>query len=186
MVEDSRKLLTERGFKVSRRGEPGHLAVEELLVSDLEEGKMDNPVKEESAADIFARADERKLLMGLPYAGAVTPAEAWALQGAGAARILDVRTEPEWQFVGHVPDVPLIEWPRGGEARRCAPSSPASTSRSTRTSPSSSSAAAACARTMPRSSPPRRVREGVQHPRRIRGRCARARLARGRASWKKG
>jgi ferredoxin--NADP+ reductase len=28
MVEDSRALLTGRGFKVSRRGEPGHLAVE--------------------------------------------------------------------------------------------------------------------------------------------------------------
>ena len=28
MVEDSRALLTSRGFRVSRRGEPGHLAVE--------------------------------------------------------------------------------------------------------------------------------------------------------------
>ena len=28
MVEDSRRLLVERGFRLSRRGEPGHLAVE--------------------------------------------------------------------------------------------------------------------------------------------------------------
>jgi len=28
MVEDSRRILTERGFRMSRRGEPGHLAVE--------------------------------------------------------------------------------------------------------------------------------------------------------------
>ncbi len=28
MVEDSRKILLERGFRLSRRGEPGHLAVE--------------------------------------------------------------------------------------------------------------------------------------------------------------
>ena len=28
MVEDSRKILTERGYRMSRRGEPGHLAVE--------------------------------------------------------------------------------------------------------------------------------------------------------------
>ncbi len=28
MVEDSRHILTERGFRVSRRGDPGHLAVE--------------------------------------------------------------------------------------------------------------------------------------------------------------
>ena len=27
-----------------------------------------------------------------------------------------MRTLPEWQFVGHVPEAPLIEWPRGGEA----------------------------------------------------------------------
>jgi rhodanese-related sulfurtransferase len=44
----------------------------------------------------------------------VTPAEAWALSEAGAARIVDVRTVPEWQFVGHPPNVPLIEWPRDG------------------------------------------------------------------------
>ena len=28
MVEDSRRILTDRGFRMSRRGEPGHLAVE--------------------------------------------------------------------------------------------------------------------------------------------------------------
>jgi rhodanese-related sulfurtransferase len=71
--------------------------------------------KAETPEAIFARADERKLLMGLAYAGAVTPSEAFALQGLDAARILDVRTPPEWQFVGHVPEVPLIEWPRDGE-----------------------------------------------------------------------
>jgi rhodanese-related sulfurtransferase len=64
--------------------------------------------------DIVARATERRTLMGLPYAGAVTPKEAWDLQNAGAAKIVDVRTLPEWQFVGHVPDAPLIEWPRNG------------------------------------------------------------------------
>ena len=28
MVEDSRKLLLDRGYRLSRRGDPGHLAVE--------------------------------------------------------------------------------------------------------------------------------------------------------------
>jgi rhodanese-related sulfurtransferase len=65
--------------------------------------------------EILARADERRLVMGLPYAGAVTPAEAWDLQEAGAAKIVDVRTVPEWRDVGHVPEAPLIEWPRGAE-----------------------------------------------------------------------
>ena len=68
----------------------------------------------EKAEDILARADERKLVMGLPYAGAMTPAEAWALQGEGVARIVDVRTVPEWKDVGHVAETPLIEWPRDG------------------------------------------------------------------------
>ena len=76
--------------------------------------------KAQSAEEIFARADERKLLMGLPYAGAVTPAEAFALQGLDAARILDVRTLPEYQFVGHVPEVPLIEWPRDAQEQALA------------------------------------------------------------------
>jgi rhodanese-related sulfurtransferase len=71
----------------------------------------------ETPESIFARADERKITMGLPYAGAVTPAEAWALQESGAAKIVDVRTLPEWQQVGHVPVAPLIEWPRSGEAQ---------------------------------------------------------------------
>jgi hypothetical protein len=30
MVEDARKLLLSRGFSLSRRGQPGHLALENL------------------------------------------------------------------------------------------------------------------------------------------------------------
>lgn len=70
---------------------------------------------------IFGTAAERGLRQGLPYAGAVTPQEAHALRQAGAATIVDVRTPPEWQFVGHVPEAPLIEWPRnGGDLERAA------------------------------------------------------------------
>ena len=73
------------------------------------------------AAALLERARQRAREMGLPYAGAVTPAEAHALREAGAATVVDVRTQPEWQFVGHVPDAPLIEWPRGGgEAEQAA------------------------------------------------------------------
>ena len=78
--------------------------------------KPADPVEKESDDDasIFAAARGRARALGVGYAGAVTPAEAWALQQAGAARIVDIRTEPEWQFVGHVPDIPLIVWPRDG------------------------------------------------------------------------
>lgn len=65
--------------------------------------------------DIFERAAERAREMGLPYAGAITPAEAHALREAGAAAIVDVRTPGEWQHVGHVEGAPLIEWPRDGD-----------------------------------------------------------------------
>src|SRR5688572_2860153 len=54
-------------------------------------------------------AAERAKAKGLPYAGAVTPAEAHALMKAGA-RFVDVRTKPELQYVGKVPDTLAIEW----------------------------------------------------------------------------
>jgi rhodanese-related sulfurtransferase len=64
---------------------------------------------------LFERAAERARASRLPYAGALTPSEAWALHAAGAATIVDVRTFAEWEFVGRVPDSILIEWRRLGE-----------------------------------------------------------------------
>jgi rhodanese-related sulfurtransferase len=66
------------------------------------------------AAAILERAGARAKQMGLRYAGAVTPREAHELAERGAAKIVDVRTPPEWREVGHVADAPLIEWPRNG------------------------------------------------------------------------
>ena len=67
-----------------------------------------------AAANILAHAAERGQRMGLRYAGAVTPTEAKELADAGAATIVDVRTEPEYVQVGHVAGTPRIEWPRNG------------------------------------------------------------------------
>lgn len=44
------------------------------------------------------------------YAGAVTPREAWELFRAGAARLVDVRTEAELRYVGRVPGALHVEW----------------------------------------------------------------------------
>ena len=63
---------------------------------------------------ILAHAAERAQRMGLRYAGAVTPTEAKQLADAGVARIVDVRTEPEYVQVGHIAGTPRIEWPRNG------------------------------------------------------------------------
>ena len=60
---------------------------------------------------IFARAAERARQMTLPYAGALTPAEAYALvQRVPGAKIVDVRTKAEWDWVGHVPGSVHVEW----------------------------------------------------------------------------
>lgn len=65
------------------------------------------------AARILQIAHERRDDHDLPYSGAVTPQEAWALlQGLPGVKIVDVRTQPEWQFVGVVPGSELIEWKR--------------------------------------------------------------------------
>lgn len=72
-------------------------------------------MSDEAPEAIFARAAERAKQMGLPYAGAVTPAEANALREASAAKIVDVRTPPEYTQVGHIPGTPLVVWPRDGD-----------------------------------------------------------------------
>ncbi len=60
--------------------------------------------------DIKKSAAERARKMGLNYAGALLPAEAHALMQAGGARLVDVRTRPELQFVGSIPGSIALEW----------------------------------------------------------------------------
>lgn len=62
---------------------------------------------------ILTAAIERSTREGLPYAGSVTPEEAWALASAGAASIVDVRTAEEYKYVGHVPGAQLVQWQTG-------------------------------------------------------------------------
>ncbi len=59
--------------------------------------------------DILRRASERARQLQLPYAGALTPAEAHALSRDGA-KLIDVRTKAECEWVGRVPDALQIEW----------------------------------------------------------------------------
>jgi len=60
---------------------------------------------------LLATARERAARSDLPYFGAVTPLEAAALLRARPeARVIDVRTQPEWDYVGHIPGSTLIEW----------------------------------------------------------------------------
>jgi rhodanese-related sulfurtransferase len=65
----------------------------------------------ETPQEILARANERAREMKLPYAGALLPAEAYSLmQGLPKAKLVDVRTRAELEWVGRVPDAVLVEW----------------------------------------------------------------------------
>jgi rhodanese-related sulfurtransferase len=61
--------------------------------------------------DILHRARERAQAQGLPYSGALTPDEAHALLAAmPVAKLVDVRSAAEWQFVGAPAEAVKIEW----------------------------------------------------------------------------
>ena len=61
--------------------------------------------------EILSAAQQRGKEMNLPYAGALTPEEAYELmQSAPGAKLVDVRTRAELDWVGHVPGAESIEW----------------------------------------------------------------------------
>lgn len=61
--------------------------------------------------EVLTTARQRATTAGLPYAGALTPAEAWVLlQSDPRCRLVDVRSRAEWEFVGRVPGALEIEW----------------------------------------------------------------------------
>ena len=60
---------------------------------------------------VLEAARKRGAQLGLPYAGAVTPDEAFAFLNANPdAKLVDVRTRAEWTYVGRLPDAAEIEW----------------------------------------------------------------------------
>ena len=62
-------------------------------------------------SEILRRAQARAKERGLPYEGALTPAESYEiLQSAPGAKLVDVRTRAEWEWVGTIPDSIKIEW----------------------------------------------------------------------------
>ena len=64
--------------------------------------------------DTLQKARQRGKEMGLPYEGALTPREAHEVLQHGGAKIVDVRTKAELDWVGRVPgavEVELLSWP---------------------------------------------------------------------------
>jgi len=68
-----------------------------------------------SADAIFNKARERARQQGLPYEGALTPQEAYeALRQMPDAKLVDVRTRAEWDWVGRIPgavEIELVTYP---------------------------------------------------------------------------
>jgi rhodanese-related sulfurtransferase len=63
-----------------------------------------------------ARAEARD--SHLPYAGGVTPIEAWTLAQNGDAVLVDVRSAEERTFVGHIPGTVHVPWATGTSLTR--------------------------------------------------------------------
>ena len=69
---------------------------------------MNAPITE--ADEIFLLANERGREKNLPYAGEVTPSEAHRLSTAFGAKLIDVRSRFEHEYIGRVPGSSLVEW----------------------------------------------------------------------------
>ena len=62
-------------------------------------------------SQILQTAQRRAQEMNLPYEGALLPDEAYqVLQSAPGAKLVDVRTNAELDWVGRIPDAVEIEW----------------------------------------------------------------------------
>ncbi|MBI1174069.1 MAG: rhodanese-like domain-containing protein [Sideroxydans sp.] len=61
--------------------------------------------------EILTAAQQRAKDLGLPYEGALLPDEAYQImQSAPGAKLVDVRTRAELDWVGRIPDAVEIEW----------------------------------------------------------------------------
>jgi len=75
-------------------------------------------IPEELVLSIIANARRLGEELDLGYAGRVSPIEAWQLFSSGAAQIVDVRTNEERKFVGHVPETLHVAWQTGTSLNR--------------------------------------------------------------------
>lgn len=82
-------------------------AAEGLVSAPLAAGSAD------IAETLLAQARQIARAEGLPYAGGVSPGDAWTLFSAGSAVLVDVRTGEERKFVGHVPQSLHVAWATG-------------------------------------------------------------------------
>ena len=75
---------------------------------------IDAPLRLQILESVHAMAQAT----GLPYAGGVPPQLAWELLQHGDAVLVDVRTNEERKFVGHVPGSQHVAWATGTSLTR--------------------------------------------------------------------
>ncbi|MBW8777959.1 MAG: rhodanese-like domain-containing protein [Burkholderiales bacterium] len=77
---------------------------------------MSTPVLDEPLP--LAQAREAAQSSSLPFAGSLSPRDAWALVQAGRAVLVDVRSTEERHFVGRVPGSLHVAWATGTSLNR--------------------------------------------------------------------
>jgi rhodanese-related sulfurtransferase len=70
------------------------------------------------AETVLQQARERARAEGQPYAGGVSPGDAWTFVSDGRAVLVDVRTGEERKFVGQVPGTLHVAWMTGTAMNR--------------------------------------------------------------------
>lgn len=82
-------------------------------MSELALETTDLQVSNSEANGLLEQARERAAQDNLPFAGTVTPTEAWSLVQQGLAKLIDVRSAEERKFVGHIPETLHVAWATG-------------------------------------------------------------------------
>lgn len=86
--------------------------------ADLSAGFTDASSSSASLELMLTQARQEAAEQGLPFAGSLSPEQAWRLLQTGAATLVDVRSPEEYKFVGHVPDSLLVPWATGTSLTR--------------------------------------------------------------------
>lgn len=71
------------------------------------------PKAVDTLAESLEIAKQQAITENLPYAGKVSPDDAWKLFVNGQAHLVDVRAAEERKFVGHVPNTLHVAWQIG-------------------------------------------------------------------------
>ena len=88
-------------------------AIAEVTAERLESQPALTSVVTGQAQAILEQARQEAAESGIPYAGRITPEDAWELVSSGAAELVDVRTLEELRFVGRVPGARHVAWQIG-------------------------------------------------------------------------